>query len=254
MTDFVNIVPEVKAATVLVLASTNLRELPQIGEYIKTADNRILSKGTGFCVDPTGPVVTASHVIPDDASGVQIRFAAALEVPYPATLRARDKDADICVLDINIRVPQLPYARLGAFNECREGEEIGFIGFPLQFSFPITHRGIISGKTHLAYEQGLKAVPVLTVNAFVNRGNSGGPVFRADSGEILAVVNAKPNLPNENMFLRLPPNYSPIMTLGGVDPLALTVETYNRTIKHIGEVTQIGVAFCTSIDLVKALL
>jgi len=254
MSNFTDLLVEVKSSTVLVLARTDLEEIPETGEYVKTSDNVVFSKGTGFCVNPNGSIVTASHVIPDDATSIEVHFATELEVSHSATLLERDEDGDVCIIKIDNDKNQFPFVKLGNFDDCREGDDVGFIGFPLHFNFPITHKGIISGKTRISYEEDLQAVPVITVNAFVNPGNSGGPVFHGETGEILAVVNAKPNLPNKNMFLRLPPDYSPGMTIGGVDPLTLTVETYNRTIKHIGEVTQIGMGFCSSSDLVIALL
>ncbi len=254
MSNFADLLAGVKSATVLVLARTGMQELPEIGEFIRTSDNAVLSKGTGFCVDQSGSIITASHVIPNNSAGIDVCFATAPEISYSALLASRDEDGDVCIIKIDKDKNKFPFLKLGNFNDCREGDDVGFIGFPLRFDFPITHKGIISGKTRISYEEGLNSVPVLTVNAFINPGNSGGPVFHGDTGEILAVVNAKPNLPNKNMLLRLPPDYSPAMTIGGVDPLTLTVDTYNRTIKHIGEVSQIGMGFCSSIELAKALL
>jgi len=132
------------------------------------------------------------------------------------------------------------------------GADIGFIGYPLDFQFSIVHRGTVSAKPTIAlYTE--KPVSLVMINAFVNPGNSGGPVFDADTGEVIAVVNARRNVGPSEMLIHLPPGYQPGMTIGGVDPVGLSVETYNRAVTYIGQVTQVGMGFCTGIQAVTAL-
>ena len=92
------------------------------------------------------------------------------------------------------------------------------------------------------------------LNAFINPGNSGGPVFSADTGEIIGIINSRMNVVDENQFLKLPSEYSPIMTLGGIDPIGLSVETYNANLRQIGDITQVGIGYSTSIEYGKELL
>jgi len=54
--------------------------------------------------------------------------------------------------------------------------------------------------------------------------------------------------------LKLPSNYSPTMTIDGVDPISLSVETYNTNLRFIGDVTQVGIGYSTSIEYGKELL
>ena len=49
-------------------------------------------------------------------------------------------------------------------------------------------------------------------------------------------------------------DYSSIMKVDGVDPFRLYVETYNENLRYIGEVSQVGIGFSSSIGYGKELL
>lgn len=246
-------VEKVKPSVVMVFAETNRSELPFTGgEYI-LMNNKVFSKGTGFIVTEDGYILTANHVVKEAKDKIQVnvikdnRFE-----PYKAKLISCNNAADIALLKINGN--GFPHVSFGDYDKFKEGIEIGFIGFPLNMYLPITNNGIISGKGKFQYEKDENAIDVYTINAFVNRGNSGGPVFSADTGEVIGIINARMNVVDENQFLRLPPNYSPVMKIGGVDPIALSVETYNANLRFIGDVTQVGIGYSTSIQYGKELL
>lgn len=93
-----------------------------------------------------------------------------------------------------------------------------------------------------------------TVNAFVNRGNSGGPLFLIDSGRVIGVINARQAFDPQQAMIHLPPNYKPIMKVGGVDPIGLSVETYNRAVALIGDIGQVGIGLSSSIDYIRAIM
>ena len=143
---------------------------------------------------------------------------------------------------------------LGRYSDGVDGNDVAFIGFPLNLGFHITHRGIISSKTRIRYDKALKAVDIFTVNAFVNRGNSGGPLFLIDSGQVIGVINARQAFDPQQAMIHLPPNYKPMMKMGGIDPLGLSVETHNRAVALIGDIGQVGIGLSSSIDYIRAVM
>ncbi len=155
---------------------------------------------------------------------------------------------------IKIEGASFPYVEIGNPDEIRFGDKIGFIGFPLTYNFPITNEGIISSKVAYVYPGKQKPTATFTLNSFVNPGNSGGPVFTANGGKVIGVINARANAVSENLFIKLPPGYSSGVFLSGLDPIVLSVETYNQNLRTIGDVTQVGIGFSSSVQYAKELL
>ncbi len=251
--NFSNNVERIKPAVVMVLAETNRSELPFTGGEYFLMNDKVFSKGTGFIVTEDGYILTANHVVKEAEDKIQVRIAKDNRFEsYEARLISSNNTADVALLKIDGK--GFPYVSFGDYSKFKEGMGIGFIGFPLNMNLPITNNGIISGKGKFQYEKALNPVDIYTINAFVNKGNSGGPVFSADTGEVIGIINARPSIVDDSQFLKLPPNYSPIMKIGGIDPITLSVETYNANLRFIGDVTQVGIGYSTSIQYGKELL
>lgn len=264
--DLPRIIQRMKPSVVVVFAETQLGQLPFTGEYV-TQDNvpfripedrgRVWSKGTGFIVNAEeGLVATAYHIIKDCPPEGLIEIYSHLGggIRHRATVFRVDTDADVAILQTE-RL-NLSSLKLGHFNDGIDGMEVAFIGFPLKLDFHITHKGIISGKTRIRYYQNTRPVNVFTINSFVNRGNSGGPLFFQDDdeGNVIGIINARRALDIQPAMLRLPPNYQPMMKISGVDPIGLSVDTYNRAVALIGDVGQVGIGFSSSIDYIRAIM
>ncbi|NWG73889.1 MAG: trypsin-like peptidase domain-containing protein [Rubrivivax sp.] len=121
-----------------------------------------------------------------------------------ASVVAVDRARDLALLRIDG-----PPARALALAEpatIREGQSIAFIGFPIGGVLGyahVTHRGIISSITTIALpaqragqlnEQALRRLSegpfeIYQLDAVAYPGNSGGPVFNADNGEVVGVIN-----------------------------------------------------------------
>lgn len=166
-------------------------------------------RGSGFAVGDGTLIATNSHVVPETGA---IEAGSALAVlaregdklaPRPARLLVRDLDHDLAVL--KIEGAALPALRL-AGHEAREGQEIAFMGFPLGGALgftPVTHRGIVSSITPIVQPSGQSgrlnetairrlragAFLVYQLDATAYPGNSGGPLFDAESGEVLGIIN-----------------------------------------------------------------
>jgi S1-C subfamily serine protease len=142
---------------------------------------------------PGGPrlaVMTARN-----ASGGELR---------PVRVAATDREHDLALL--RFEGPPLPALALDETDRAREGQAIALTGFPLGGALgfsPVTHRGIVSALTPIALPSPTAqqldaraiarlrsgAFEVLQLDATAYPGNSGGPVYDADSGSVLGVVN-----------------------------------------------------------------
>ncbi|MDR0776721.1 MAG: serine protease [Azonexus sp.] len=181
-----------------------------VGTYQKTASPQFAMRGTGFIVASGNLAATNAHVIPEDtgpdAPALVIRTRDASGQPQlrPARVVGRDPDRDLAVLRFD--GPPLPAVELSDSDTAREGQMIGFTGFPiggaLGFS-PVTHRGMIASITPITLpgsaarqlnEKAIRqikrgAFDIFQLDATAYPGNSGSPVFDAASGEVIGIVN-----------------------------------------------------------------
>jgi S1-C subfamily serine protease len=117
---------------------------------------------------------------------------------------ATDSAHDLALL--KLEGSPVPPLTLDSLGQAREGQAIGLMGFPIGGALgftPVTHRGIVAALTRVALQaptaQQLNAraiaklregnFEVLQLDATAYPGNSGGPVFDADTGTVLAVLN-----------------------------------------------------------------
>jgi serine protease Do len=182
-----------------------------VGTFNKLKSPSFAMRGSGFVVGDGRLIATNAHVVPEGGGGesgqdtLMILARHDEEIrSYPAQLVARDAEHDLAIL--RITGPQLPAMKIGAFDTVREGQSIAFSGFPiggaLGFS-PVTHRGIISSITPIAIpignaqqlkDQSIRrlrsgAFPIFQLDGTAYPGNSGGPLFDAESGEVLGIIN-----------------------------------------------------------------
>jgi serine protease Do len=181
-----------------------------VGTFKKTDSPQFVMRGTGFVIGNGNYIATNAHVVPDksDLDGpalvVMIRNAQGDTQVRRATLARKDGAHDLAVLQIE--GPALPALKLRNSDSVREGQQIGFTGFPiggaLGFS-PVTHRGMVSSITPIALPAGnakqineklvrqLKsgAFNIFQLDATAYPGNSGSPVFDAASGEVIGIIN-----------------------------------------------------------------
>ena len=167
-------------------------------------------RGTGFVVGNGSLVATNSHVVPEstDLDGsvlvVQVRNIDGELQLRRAQLTNRDKEHDLAIM--RIEGSELPAMKLANSDSVREGQNIGFTGFPiggaLGFS-PVTHRGIISSITPIALPGGnaqqlnarlirqLKSgtFNIFQLDATAYPGNSGCPVFDVENGTVVGIIN-----------------------------------------------------------------
>lgn len=196
------------------LSDTIARVKPSVvivGTFKTTSSPRFNMRGTGFVAGDGNLAVTNAHVIPEGADAdpdakivVQVRIGQNELQMRQATVLEIDKVHDLALLKFEgAAVSKLV---LRDSDTVREGQAIAFMGFPiggaLGFS-PVTHRGMVSSITAIALptanSQQLNArtiaslrsgsFDIFQLDATAYPGNSGGPMFDADSGEVLGVIN-----------------------------------------------------------------
>ncbi|CAN5506667.1 hypothetical protein BH11PSE9_BH11PSE9_12540 [soil metagenome] len=187
------------------------RSVVVVGTYNPTAAPRFQMKGTGFAVGDGNLVLTNAHVIDTGSADaapaplmVQVWVDKAERQGRAATLIDTDKAHDLALLRIE-GAPLRPLV-LADSAAAREGQAVAFMGFPiggaLGFS-PVTHRGTISSITPVALptptagQLNEKAITriregpfdIFQLDGTAYPGNSGGPLFDPQTGDVLGVVN-----------------------------------------------------------------
>jgi serine protease Do len=94
------------------------------------APRRITSLGSGFIVDPSGLIVTNSHVISSDRVSITLQDGTQM----PARIVGRDMKTDLALLKVTSRKP-LPFAHFGDSDKAQIGDWVMAIGNPFGIGF-----------------------------------------------------------------------------------------------------------------------
>jgi len=246
--DFTDMALEIVSASVLIVSSKdNVRWSDTDKAFILNEDVfKIGGGGTGFFINKKGDIVTAKHVVDTIGEDNLIVGTFSGRLLRADLIKSSDR-SDIAILRTNRNADN--FVEFGYFDNFDIGEEIGFVGsfFNKGLVRPLVHRGVVSGK----YSDN---TGMFTINAFVNKGNSGGPVFSVKSGRVLGVLRAREKDSSSEQYISLPEGYSSGLNLGGIDPLKFNVDLYNKTLEVVSDVSQVGVGIASSIDNVRVLL
>ena len=146
--------------------------------------------GSGFIIDADGYILTNNHVIEDAyKGGYEVSVLMHDGTAYTAEIVGVDKDNDIAVLKIDAE--GLVAAELGDSDSVTVGQVVYAVGNPLgELNYTMT-TGIVSA-TDRAITTEADSVPInmFQMDAAVNSGNSGGPVYNS-AGQVIGVVTAK---------------------------------------------------------------
>ena len=183
-----------------------------VGTYKSTNSPRFTLRGTGFIVGNGNLVITNAHVLPQPteegaqaALVIQIRVGKNELEMRPTTVLEVDPIHDLVLLRFD--GPAAPALSVRDSGSVQEGQAVAFMGFPiggaLGFS-PVTHRGMVSSITAAALPtpsaqqlnektirslRGGGSFDIFQLDGTAYPGNSGGPLFDPDTGEVLGVVN-----------------------------------------------------------------
>ena len=146
--------------------------------------------GTGFVLTEDGYILTNYHVVEYAVEGsYPVTVITYDGTTYDATVVGYEgEDNDVAVL--KIEAEGLEPVELGLSQELRVGEEIYCVGNPLgELDYTIT-RGIVSAMDREISTDNSTAINMFQIDAAVNSGNSGGPVYN-DRGQVIGIVTAK---------------------------------------------------------------
>ena len=189
--DFANLVAQVKPAVVSITTTVNAVEaegprlpLPfpfnQMVPHGSTGAHE--ARGSGFIIRQDGLIVTNNHVV-KDGSAVKVTLDDGTELK--AKLLGADPRTDIALLKVDASKP-LPFIQLGNSRDVRPGEWVVAMGNPFGLGGSVT-AGIVS-----AVSRDIGSGPYdqfIQVDAPINQGNSGGPLFTQD-GKVIGMNTA----------------------------------------------------------------
>lgn len=139
-------------------------------------------QGSGFIIDPAGIIVTNRHTIAD-ATDIIVTLNDTTRLR--ATVLAAAIHSDIALLKVHAG-KALPALHLGNSAELLPGDPILVAGNPLGFGSTFTS-GIISALNRVRSES--ETGSYFQVDAPLNPGNSGGPVFNM-AGDVVGISTA----------------------------------------------------------------
>ena len=179
-----------------------------VGTFMPKRSPKSIFLGTGFAIGTGRLIVTNLHVLPKkiDSKGIEtiavfVRKNKTISV-LEAKIAATDTTHDIAILQLVSGA--LPALQISG-KAVREGQSIVFTGYPIGMAlglYPVTHRGIVSAISPVA----LPAIKSRQINAKLLRrlrdpfdvyqldataypGNSGSPLYNAETGNVIGIVN-----------------------------------------------------------------
>jgi S1-C subfamily serine protease len=135
--------------------------------------------GAGFIVSKSGHIVTNEHVL-RSGSGIEVELLDGRK--FMGKVLAKDKKNDIALLKIDSPTDLLPVA-MGNSDGVELGEWVIGIGNPYGIGQSIMI-GIVSAKRRKIPGSGYP--PLIQIDAAMNLGNSGGPLFNTN-GEVIGI-------------------------------------------------------------------
>jgi serine protease Do len=183
-----------------------------VGTFKKMRSPGFVFRGSGFAVGDGTLVATNAHVIPAAAQTENPESMMVL-VHVPGSREPQRREAKTVAMDrehdlalLRIAGPALPVVTFGDAGKVRDGQGIAFTGFPIGNAlgfYPVTHRGIIASLTPIAIPaatakeldarvvRGLQAGPfvLFQLDTTAYPGHSGSPLYDAETGEVIGVVN-----------------------------------------------------------------
>lgn len=196
--DIVELLPRIKPAIVGVGSQHPLRS------------PRTRMSGTGFVVADGRHVVTNAHVPPSlletekgETLAVMLQSPDGMEVRRAEKVRS-DPEHDLLLL--KIEGDPLPALKLGNSDLAKEGQQFFFTGYPIGAVLglhPATHRAGLAAVAPIYNQvasvrslsprlirQAQRQFMIFQLDATAYPGNSGSPLYDAESGEVIAVINA----------------------------------------------------------------
>ncbi|MFS0705621.1 S1C family serine protease, partial [Cellulomonas sp. 179-A 9B4 NHS] len=151
------------------------------------------SQGSGVIVDDDAHVVTNNHVVSAAAEGGQVTVTLTDGRIFEAEVVGTDVATDLAVLRIVDAPDDLQAAALGDSDDVAVGSPVMAVGNPLGLANTVT-TGIVSALDRpVSTQEDARSEAAVTnaiqIDAAVNPGNSGGPLFDAQ-GRVIGITSS----------------------------------------------------------------
>ncbi|MFT8780080.1 endopeptidase [Acetobacter orientalis] len=140
------------------------------------------ARGSGFLISADGYVVTNNHVV---KGATKVTVTLDDGTTLPAKVIGRDGKTDLALLKVTPS-QKLPFIELGESDDVQPGEWVIAVGNPYGLGGTVT-AGIVSARGRDINEGPYDNF--IQIDAPINRGNSGGPLFTQD-GKVVGVNTA----------------------------------------------------------------
>lgn len=245
---------------------------PSIVHIVYVKDKKKLGSGTGFMLN--GYLVTNNHVVrtPDDVHFL-LRFFDSDPNNLGGGYLYKNSDFmsfcktgsteeayDFAVFDVpKLRERNTYQLTFGNPSNKRQGDEVIFLGYPLEHNNLVVHKGIISS----FYQSGPSKTEMIQIDASVNQSNSGGPLIDPETGSVIGIISRKAtglsiafkelnDVYDKNIeSLKHAKN---MLSLGGFDPVAAFEAGQNQMkilSKEIQRSANVGIGYAISIKHLK---
>ena len=146
--------------------------------------------GSGFIITADGYILTNYHVIEDAyKAGIDVNVILHDGTRYKAQIVGVEADNDVAILKID--ADGLSPVTLGNSEGMRVGDTIYAVGNPLgELEFSMTTGHVSAKDRRIVTDSSGESISMFQIDAPVNSGNSGGPVYNA-RGEVVGIVTAK---------------------------------------------------------------
>ena len=171
-----------KVSSSVVVIKTSQREILEVGQETPVSVGGI---GSGVLISRDGKVLTAAHVV-QTADAVMVKFATGETVP--ARVIASEPAADVALLQLILKAPDVHVATLADSDSVEVGEEVFVIGAPLGISHTLTVGHISARRRPNTTYSDFRMGEFFQTDAAINQGNSGGPMFNM-KGEVIGLVS-----------------------------------------------------------------
>jgi serine protease Do len=139
-----------------------------------------ISEGSGFIISGDGIILTSSHLV-EYAEKITVKLGGK---EMAAELVGQDRSIDIAVIRVNVSKKLKSFLSLKPFTDGRVGDQIFVIGNPWGLGISVSS-GIISA-TNRTVKDSAFSYNYMQIDAAMNGGSSGGPVFNS-YGEVIAM-------------------------------------------------------------------
>jgi S1-C subfamily serine protease len=160
-------------------------------------DSGFTGSGTAFAVGD-GYFLTCAHVVGEREKVTLAIPSEGGERNVSARVVATDPGIDAMLLRADD--PGLRPVELGRAAGVHPGEEVLFAGFPLGYTvhadlLPSVSVGHVSSLPEWRVTPGGPRIPIIQIDALVSLGNSGSPLVRTSTGEVIGMLKSHIHVP-----------------------------------------------------------